>query len=570
MEANRRGGGGGEPTPPPPPPSLQHQSGSVVVGRLEMKWRPPPIDPSVTDLVAIESALRASLAFNPGRLMEYLGRFDTGADNCLERHQFLHAISLLELGAPMRVVERLFETWKSDVPGTDHVPLTELSTFLKRGGAPRRREAPRRHIEVHRDLPISQKDINLVEAELYRKHAEKVREEGFELRKRLSKLDDPWGMTLTKIDETATVGRRLRKLQNFGNLKGHANAARNMLAAEEGGGGESPTRPGGGGGGGGGGAPAAGTSPAAPGAAPAPTATERRFLLEGLYDNAEQLQSEIDLWRQEHRHLASTINSKLFFTLLNTLGLPLDSITCDEIFHYIDKAGTGYISLDDLARNIWQTAVGEMRSILGRPPPRLSKVNQKKKGGGSSPAAGAPQQSASAPAPGQARDHLRDALVQQAARVIDLFQAWDADGDGGVTKTEFKAAIPELGLWTDSGEVDELFDSFDADGSGQISFRELNRMLRRNRETDLASKGRKKTSTGPKDGLRPIELVDMGSLRKELYKKVRIDAVHADIQKQANDAMLSSIRGGPGGGGDDAADGVPPPEALPMSLRVLM
>ena len=75
---------------------------------------------------------------------------------------------------------------------------------------------------------------------------------------------------------------------------------------------------------------------------------------------------------------------------------------------------------------------------------------------------------------------MRDALVNNAVRVIDLFREWDEDGDGAVSKKEFRKAIIHLGLEVPPAAVDELFDSFDKDGGGAINFRELNHLLRRN------------------------------------------------------------------------------------------
>ena len=74
---------------------------------------------------------------------------------------------------------------------------------------------------------------------------------------------------------------------------------------------------------------------------------------------------------------------------------------------------------------------------------------------------------------------LRDALTQQAVRVIDLFREWDEDGDGEVSKAEFRRAMPLLGLDVPREEIDKLFDEWDPDGSGTIELRELNTFLRR-------------------------------------------------------------------------------------------
>ena len=85
---------------------------------------------------------------------------------------------------------------------------------------------------------------------------------------------------------------------------------------------------------------------------------------------------------------------------------------------------------------------------------------------------------------------LRMALTKNAGRVIDLFREWDEDGDGTVTKKEFRKAMPHLGLEVPKEAIDELFDTIDPDGSGQLSFKELQKALRRTGDA-----GEKKTAT---------------------------------------------------------------------------
>tara|TARA_B110001452_G_scaffold265054_1_gene269095 strand:- start:1206 stop:2252 length:1047 start_codon:yes stop_codon:yes gene_type:complete len=75
-------------------------------------------------------------------------------------------------------------------------------------------------------------------------------------------------------------------------------------------------------------------------------------------------------------------------------------------------------------------------------------------------------------------DQLREALVLQAVRVIDLFLEWDADRNGLVSKAEFRKAMPLLGLEVPLEEIDALFDSWDPDGSGHLELKELNTLLR--------------------------------------------------------------------------------------------
>ena len=44
------------------------------------------------------------------------------------------------------------------------------------------------------------------------------------------------------------------------------------------------------------------------------------------------------------------------------------------------------------------------------------------------------------------QEQIRDALTLNAVRVIDLFRDWDDDGDGRVSKKEFRKAMKMLGI----------------------------------------------------------------------------------------------------------------------------
>ena len=82
------------------------------------------------------------------------------------------------------------------------------------------------------------------------------------------------------------------------------------------------------------------------------------------------------------------------------------------------------------------------------------------------------------------QETLKEALALSATRVIDLFKEWDEDGDGVVTATEFRRAVPMLGLdpVPSKADIDALFDQWDPDGSGNIDFKELNKILRKSAE----------------------------------------------------------------------------------------
>lgn len=70
------------------------------------------------------------------------------------------------------------------------------------------------------------------------------------------------------------------------------------------------------------------------------------------------------------------------------------------------------------------------------------------------------------------------ALRHNAGKVMDLFREWDQDGDGEVSKKEFRKAMPAIGLEVPVKEVDALFDSWDKDGGGSLNYKELSKILR--------------------------------------------------------------------------------------------
>ena len=76
------------------------------------------------------------------------------------------------------------------------------------------------------------------------------------------------------------------------------------------------------------------------------------------------------------------------------------------------------------------------------------------------------------------KDQLAMALQKSSARVLDLFREWDKNGDGEVDLSEFRRAIPALGLDVPQETVDELFREWDKDGGGAITFKELSSILK--------------------------------------------------------------------------------------------
>ena len=86
---------------------------------------------------------------------------------------------------------------------------------------------------------------------------------------------------------------------------------------------------------------------------------------------------------------------------------------------------------------------------------------------------------------------LRDVLVKNATRIVDLFREWDEDGGGTVDKKEFRVAMAALGANAPKEMCDKLFDTLDPDRSGSLEYNEISKALAE-MDADLATVDRVK------------------------------------------------------------------------------
>ena len=93
------------------------------------------------------------------------------------------------------------------------------------------------------------------------------------------------------------------------------------------------------------------------------------------------------------------------------------------------------------------------------------------------------------------QDQLRELLVKHSVRVIDLFKDWDDDGNGQISKKEFRKAIAALGMAAPKAEVDGLFETFDTDKSGSLDYKEMQKAL-----SPLKAKARAKAAAAKAKG----------------------------------------------------------------------
>uniref|UniRef100_A0A7S2HGJ3 EF-hand domain-containing protein n=1 Tax=Haptolina brevifila TaxID=156173 RepID=A0A7S2HGJ3_9EUKA len=77
-------------------------------------------------------------------------------------------------------------------------------------------------------------------------------------------------------------------------------------------------------------------------------------------------------------------------------------------------------------------------------------------------------------------EQIKQAMVKQASRVVDFYHMCDVDGDGKVSRAEFRSALPLLGFGAGGQRaIDELFDTLDTSGNDSIEYTELAAVLRR-------------------------------------------------------------------------------------------
>lgn len=122
-------------------------------------------------------------------------------------------------------------------------------------------------------------------------------------------------------------------------------------------------------------------------------------------------------------------------------------------------------------------------------------------------------------------------------RVVAVFKDWDINEDGCISRDEFRAALPLIGI---TGylpeEVDALFDSFDPDGSGELTYRELFQTLRYNPDLHGSKK--------PKAKKRVVESEPVADM-KQLLLRTRLEFFQMEVEQEVLNWTRS--RGGSSG-----------------------
>jgi Ca2+-binding EF-hand superfamily protein len=118
------------------------------------------------------------------------------------------------------------------------------------------------------------------------------------------------------------------------------------------------------------------------------------------------------------------------------------------------------------------------------------------------------------------------------SQIIDVLKTLDKDGDGTVTKEEFRACLPLLGFdASDSETIDAIFDEIDLDGSGALDYDELRASLRQGAHVaidEVLREGAVAFETSAKNAI--ATRVDVNERRHVGRALTSIDDLRAEMQ----------------------------------------
>jgi Ca2+-binding EF-hand superfamily protein len=213
---------------------------------------------------------------------------------------------------------------------------------------------------------------------------------------------------------------------------------------------------------------------------------EAQLNLENVHSRSSRAAAQfIDVLQVYAQRTGGTINHRQFRQALQDLGVDLGNWeNVAKVFASIDTDGSGLIEMSELRAAVGFIMAPDQDSAIER----LMSIDKNR--------------------PSESILTLRSRLATQAARVLDLFRSWDENGDGLITKDEFRKVLHTLPSLhgTSNSAVDSLFASFDTDGSGAITFGELTRMFS---NAPAEPNGSKKKGAPP-------AVVDLRQLKQEV------------------------------------------------------
>ena len=231
----------------------------------------------------------------------------------------------------------------------------------------------------------------------------------------------------------------------------------------------------------------------------------------------------MDLFGQWDTDKSGTVDREEFIRAVKAIGFDAPRAELDIMFDEVDADGSGAVSFGELntllrqgasvqiAAELQDGAVEIKRTAANKPFERTATLRK------------------------ATVDELKKHLASRAQRVMDLFRSFDKNGDGMVTKAEFRAVLPMVGFdASDTEAVDALFDTLDADGSGMVDTKELHKTLRQGSSIELA----KSLQDGAKGEIE-VERKNKIQLRTHIEQRDESTLVPVESIAQLRDALLN-------------------------------
>ena len=222
---------------------------------------------------------------------------------------------------------------------------------------------------------------------------------------------------------------------------------------------------------------------------PGPMSPECESLIQAItVMMAENLSRVIDLFREWDDDENGTIDKVEFRRALPALGFKVEKSLAEELFDQFDSDRSGEISVEELQKMLGASLAAskgvELDDNLKAGAVKFTMEAKNKYAlrvglpQGVSGALGSKTKLLTGEGAPPILDQIRDALAKNLSRVINLFREWDDDGNGSVSKAEFRKGLSILGLDISKEDANALFDTLDADGGGTLEFNEMSKKLK--------------------------------------------------------------------------------------------
>ena len=200
-------------------------------------------------------------------------------------------------------------------------------------------------------------------------------------------------------------------------------------------------------------------------------------------------QRVVDLFKQWDEDNSGSVDRREFHRAIRALGFDVTQAESDDVFDSLDENGSGKVEYKELHAMLRASSGSEgTKANLARGASRISQGDYSKMGKLTAKNVNQNYRSARVSVlPPTVKIELRqdvsmqeqivEILKQNSIKLVSLFNEWDDDANGALSKKELRQGIAALGYEVPKKEVDELFESMNENGDGFIEFDEFKRAL---------------------------------------------------------------------------------------------